>query len=446
MKRWSAVRLYIPAVVFMIGLCLATYSPSAGNTLGRDSIVLENRKITAREFADVVQSGKTVFLRHDTITSDWIVGGINRPKVASIYVQNSVFEQNLIIGEIEVVERASISFDNCHFKKGVHFGLCSFMPWSNLILTNCRHDGLLTFDKCELKPLTEVLIDSARLGNGVMISECNGEWLFRLMNSRIHNGCVIQGSAWECAFTKCDFLPGGFVKGDFGRTTLSDCTFWGTDFELTTLPPDQSMGRCTGIDKLSFKDSPSGLSALRNWYRLNGYRQKEREVTFALRKTENRLAAQPVKFIQWLLFDFTCAWGMDYLRPLLLALALLFLLWPIYWGFATAHRNGDIERLWIERRRGRLDVPYAITIHRLRPFARRKTLLLARLTLLFSIMSAFNIGFREFNFGRWIRSITKNEYDLKATGWARTVSGLQALISVFLFVLFLLTYFGRPFD
>jgi hypothetical protein len=32
-----------------------------------------------------------------------------------------------------------------------------------------------------------------------------------------------------------------------------------------------------------------------------------------------------------------------------------------------------------------------------------------------------NIGFRDINFGRWLRLLTKPEYDLKAVGWAQTV-------------------------
>lgn len=33
-----------------------------------------------------------------------------------------------------------------------------------------------------------------------------------------------------------------------------------------------------------------------------------------------------------------------------------------------------------------------------------------------------------------------------ATGWARTVSGIQSLLSVYLLAIWALTYFGRPFE
>ena len=66
--------------------------------------------------------------------------------------------------------------------------------------------------------------------------------------------------------------------------------------------------------------------------------------------------------------------------------------------------------------------------------------------MMFSLMSTFNIGFRGLDFGRWIRLLLKREYDIKPVGWARTVSGVQSLISVYLIGLWVLTYFGRPFD
>jgi hypothetical protein len=71
---------------------------------------------------------------------------------------------------------------------------------------------------------------------------------------------------------------------------------------------------------------------------------------------------------------------------------------------------------------------------------------LMRTAMFFSLMSAFNIGFRDINFGRWLRLLTRQEFDIKAVGWARVVAGWQSLISVYLIALWVLTYFGRPFE
>ena len=36
--------------------------------------------------------------------------------------------------------------------------------------------------------------------------------------------------------------------------------------------------------------------------------------------------------------------------------------------------------------------------------------------------------------------------NIKAVGWARVAAGWQSLISVYLIALWVLTYFGRPFE
>ena len=64
----------------------------------------------------------------------------------------------------------------------------------------------------------------------------------------------------------------------------------------------------------------------------------------------------------------------------------------------------------------------------------------------FSILSAFSIGWREINVGNWIARMQWREYTLRATGWVRFVSGIQSLTSVYLLALWILTYFGRPFE
>src|SRR5262249_25021654 len=71
---------------------------------------------------------------------------------------------------------------------------------------------------------------------------------------------------------------------------------------------------------------------------------------------------------------------------------------------------------------------------------------LLRTTFYFSLVSAFSLGWREFNVGTWITRVQPREYTLRATGWVRTLSGIQSLLSVYLLALWFLTYFGRPFE
>jgi len=64
----------------------------------------------------------------------------------------------------------------------------------------------------------------------------------------------------------------------------------------------------------------------------------------------------------------------------------------------------------------------------------------------FSLISAVNIGFEYFTPGDWIRRLQTREYSLEAVGWVRVVAGAQALLSVYLLAMWVLTQFGQPFE
>jgi hypothetical protein len=64
----------------------------------------------------------------------------------------------------------------------------------------------------------------------------------------------------------------------------------------------------------------------------------------------------------------------------------------------------------------------------------------------FSLLSAVNIGFEQFAVGDWIRRLQDRDYSLEAVGWVRVVAGTQALLSVYLLAMWVLTQYGRPFE
>jgi uncharacterized protein YjbI with pentapeptide repeats len=68
-----------------------------------------------------------------------------------------------------------------------------------------------------------------------------------------------------------------------------------------------------------------------------------------------------------------------------------------------------------------------------------------RIGLYFSLLSAFNIGWQEINTKYFITRLQRRDYTLRATGWARSLAGIQSLLSIFLLSLWLLTIFGNSF-
>ena len=65
--------------------------------------------------------------------------------------------------------------------------------------------------------------------------------------------------------------------------------------------------------------------------------------------------------------------------------------------------------------------------------------------LYFSLLSALSVGLWDLNVSNWVTRLQPHEYALRATGWVRTLSGIQSLASLYLLILWVLTYFARPF-
>lgn len=132
-----------------------------------------------------------------------------------------------------------------------------------------------------------------------------------------------------------------------------------------------------------------------------------------------------------------CGWPVGFL-----ALATAFCaMVPFYWvaGLRAAGRDG-VYRVWSkERIRQDLGAKPPLRL-------RRSGFRAIPWAAYFSLLSSFNLGFREINVGSWIVRIQPREYGLQAAGWVRTAAGAQSLLSFYFLAWWVLTYFGRPFE
>ena len=222
--------------------------------------------------------------------------------------------------------------------------------------------------------------------------------------------------------------------------------------DVRGLPDITGLAFAKGLSTIVFR--PRNIPRFVAWKKAlqeTGYTKASKELVAAIRRNN-----QPALW-ETILFDWTCEFGANPLRPLVV------LLW--LWVAGTAayllglakgsgsglyllatgekipagNRSNRVLRLrWQMPRRGAgWKFPFR--------FARYAGRALGTAAL-FSMMSAFNIGFREVNLGRWIRLMQPREFDIKARGWLRVVSGLQSLTSVYLLALAILSHFGTPFD
>jgi hypothetical protein len=197
---------------------------------------------------------------------------------------------------------------------------------------------------------------------------------------------------------------------------------------------------------------------LRDLLQKAGHRDLERQATFAIEsgRTNHTLARNTAGGIaegifRKVAFDLTTRYGLEPARALFSIAVVWALLipvysWPIWRQPRRSKRASGIYRVWpkdrIEMHDGKPSLDNPARVERLHASG------LATLgwSSYFSLLSAFQIGFREFSVGTWLTRTQPRNFALEATGWVRSLSGLQSLLSVYLLAMWLLTYFGRPFQ
>jgi uncharacterized protein YjbI with pentapeptide repeats len=257
-------------------------------------------------------------------------------------------------------------------------------------------------------------------------------------------------------------------------TSLTDTNFANVElcetvFEPKTLPTAvRELASTVGLDWVTYDHNPDALVQLRKQFRDGGFEAQERKVTYAIRKreadmlrancTSGALGDCAEYLFNRIFLDFTCQYGMRPGRPLVLFFWIWIFCSVTYYDFIATPGSSKLYRISFETLELKADPSAHQKVVAIGPdhiaggtrLSKARKKLLQHLSLLgvamfFSLMSAFNISFREINFGRWLRLLTRKEFDIKAVGWARVIAGWQALISLLLIALFVLTFFGRPF-
>jgi uncharacterized protein YjbI with pentapeptide repeats len=207
------------------------------------------------------------------------------------------------------------------------------------------------------------------------------------------------------------------------------------------------------------------LIALRAAYKKAGIRDMERLLTKMVKQEEqsahwrsqgwtNRIDS----IFSSVLFDWTSAYGFAPLRPLKILLISIFVFGTIYWlGLRISFLGAKVCVLWESKvatssqkrgiKKGSNGIDIYQTIKLSHPKDLRSELRLLRVAFHLSLLSAFHIGWKQFDVGMWIHELQRREYSLEVSrGWIRRFCGLQSLMSVYLVALWAMTQFGRPFE
>ena len=240
-------------------------------------------------------------------------------------------------------------------------------------------------------------------------------------------------------------------KAHLTHADLTGADLTGVNYEPTSNPPSESIAEAENIEALAYRDSPSALVQLRKQLDNDGFRAAERKITCALKRGEAAKDGWVERWFNTIAFDWTSEYGMRPGRALLIWL-LLFVVCSIIYG-VFIHRAGESGIYLVPI--GPQKLPEKrLSLGPIAPGSRGEFLLhalgretrVAFYALYFGLITAFSLGIWDINFGKWLHQFPRTEYDLKPKGWARPVAATQAILSVGLIVLWILTYFGRPFE
>ncbi len=259
------------------------------------------------------------------------------------------------------------------------------------------------------------------------------------------------------------------LKGtDLLNAKFSKVDLTGAQYEPVSAPHKGYLGGIELKDVWFQEEQQAGLVQLRNSFKEAGLRELEREATYYIEKGKTEYSTPFWRWFRLGFFEKTCSYGYDYTWPLiifgsLICVFTIIYIFPIRWkdfpireskltksvyriwskeSIYEIWSKGGIHKVWLKERVEDRECEWKNKPDRLI----KKGLRAIGYAFYFSCLSAFHIGWRDLNVGNWIARMQPNEYTLRPTGWVRFVSGLQSLISIYLLALWVLIYFGRPFE
>lgn len=262
-----------------------------------------------------------------------------------------------------------------------------------------------------------------------------------------------------------------FDGSDLSGASFDYADVAGVDFEPSKLPAARDIAYAVGLEQMTFDLDPSALASLRQTFREGGFSEQDRKITYAIHRRQQEqyratcggfqlhndgAIGACIDYEVYNVIDCVCQFGMNLWRPATIgfcawiAFALLFFAFmhhPGSSGLYLAEAKGFILTAEESQSATQVRSSYALEQLRGRNILGwiREELRLLRIAAFFSLVNGFNLGFKEADVGRWIKMLPGREFEFHAVGWARSMAGLQALLTLFLLAIWALCVFGHPF-
>ena len=181
----------------------------------------------------------------------------------------------------------------------------------------------------------------------------------------------------------------------------------GAVYEPKKHPNTYQIALARNLSYLRYKDNSIPLNELKKRFKDGGFTYQYKEVVAALRRVEGGV-------MSYILFDVTCEYGSNPLRPLLLIFVIIPIFMIIYVIALKSSTSSGIYLLYTGARvnTGKERMRIIKLYYQYSGF--RCFVYSIRSAMVFSILSAFNIGFKEVNVSQWLRLAQPREFDLKA--------------------------------
>jgi len=353
----------------------------------------------------------------------------------------------------------------------------AYLYGTNLSYANLSHANLSKAALIQAN-LSHAKLNDANLSNATLVqadlsyADLNKT---NLIEAELTQANLSYAKLNDANLNKADLRNANLSNAFLFRTMLKDTILYEADLNQAVffpkpgaLPDIVAFRTAKNYQNIIFYDENQvgapALTELRAASQKVGMRYLEREITYMLKKKEQEINwakggwARIDSIFNLVLFDWTCAYGLAPQRPLTLLLSSILIFGLIYWlGLRTGFLDTQVEVIWASKvltgnekrgiRRGMAspDIRYPIRLGQCGSW--RAEIRLMRIAFHLSILSAFQIGWRQINVGIWIKQLQRREYSLEIPrGWMRRLCGLQALMSVYMVALWAMTQFGRPFE
>lgn len=367
---------------------------------------------------------------------------------------------NITFASLQNTQLSGVNLSNTNFM-GSNL---TYANLSNAILTNSRFDGADISNSLIMNSdLTAAILQnatsiSANFNKSILSKvdatgsdlthSCLSETKTQNANFEAANLSFVDFSYADISnsiFTKSDLSFVNLYKSTINDVILQESTLNNTIFDSTNgIPNKHYITNIIGLETLQVNtgEGYAGLSVLRNIFKENGLRDQERKVTYAIAISQLKRKNMIDKAFHTMLFLLPCSYGLYPNRSLSILIFSIFLFASIYYipivritNHGAIYKKHESDQL--ADKGNNIQNSTRVT---------KNMLIGVFWAIYFSIISAFSIGWRDFNIGIWISKMQYKEFELKSSGWIRTVSGIQSLISVYLLAIWIMTYFGRPFE